>query len=195
MNSAEETKSENPRDNLNPSTSSTDTEASIDQQTNEPDQSPPNQQLNNEERSSIANNSESEINNLSSEKSLIDQRSSTPSKQSSELNQTNELEMLSGKMQSWLNNKDLPSQLRLLVSPLLILAGLILLVVLLQVYGSILNGISKFPLAPRIFEFVGIIWLIRFSTTRIARSKDRNELYGKIKNSWFSFFGEHENES
>ena len=55
-----------------------------------------------------------------------------------------------------------------------------------------LNEISKFPLAPRLFEFAGIIWLIRFSMTRLLRKKDRQHYVSEVKSRLKAFLGHEE---
>ena len=65
-----------------------------------------------------------------------------------------------------------------------IIVGVLLL---LKVYGVILGIIAKFPLAPRLFELAGIIWLIQFSSNNLIKSQDRADVIKGLKNRWKQF--------
>ncbi|WP_320677111.1 CAAD domain-containing protein [Prochlorococcus sp. MIT 1300] len=149
---------------------------------------------------SIDPNDKSEIPNINSQESQTKPKSSSgPLKSfsiikeaSSKEEEGGEWDLLSGNIKNWLQKKDFQALLRNLVKPLLISIGITILILLLLIYGNILNVIAKFPLAPRLFELTGIIWLIYFSTTRLARNQDRKELVEAILSRWESFLGQTE---
>ena len=98
-----------------------------------------------------------------------------------------EWELLNQKLKTLLRNYSLTEATSSLRQPLLVLAALILFFIVLQIYGSILGTVARVPLAPRLFEFVGIIWFTWFSTSRLVRSKDRTQLISDLKERWKNF--------
>ncbi len=98
-----------------------------------------------------------------------------------------EWELLKGKISELWERNQLPSQMNQLIQPLRVLLGLVGLLLVVQLYGIILGTIAKFPLAPRLFELAGIIWLVKFSSNNLVRSKDREDVMTGIKSRWSKF--------
>ena len=82
------------------------------------------------------------------------------------------------------NTDQLQSQWSQLKGPLRLLAGLIVLVIVLQIYGGILRTIDTLPLASGLFELAGVIWLGNFSVRNLVRSGDRRKVVDDLARRW-----------
>lgn len=100
-----------------------------------------------------------------------------------------EWKLLTAKLTSWWEGNDLGEQLNHLRQPLRIVAILIAVVLLIKVYSGLLSAIDTIPLAPRLFELVGICWMIQFSVTRLVRSDERRDVLQSLRERWNSFTG------
>ncbi len=105
-----------------------------------------------------------------------------------------EWEELSGKLAAWLGTNQKRINWNQLVQTGLLIACFIGVLAILQIYGRFLNGIAQIPLAPRLFEFAGIVWLIRFCNTNLVRSVDRQELISGLASRWERFLGQSESD-
>ncbi len=101
-----------------------------------------------------------------------------------------EWSLLSGKVSTWLKENNF--QIKGLRRPLFILVAVLASILTLQVYGSILEAISHVPLAPRLFQLAGLLWIIYFSVTSLVRSQDRQELFAGLVQRWKTFSGNDE---
>ena len=100
-----------------------------------------------------------------------------------------EWDLLTSKVTAWWDANDLGEQINNLRQPLR-LAGILLGVLLvLKVYSGLLAAIGSIPLAPRLLELVGVYWVVRFTATRMVRSKDRSEVIQGLRQRWNSFAG------
>jgi len=106
-----------------------------------------------------------------------------------------EWELLSSKIKDWFKANRLATEWSQFVQPLRLLIALVATLILIQLYGTILDLIAKFPLAPRLFELAGIIWLVRFSINRLIRSEDRQEVISSVQGQWNNFIGGSSGES
>ena len=100
-----------------------------------------------------------------------------------------EWDLLVTKVQSLVNAdqlKGLWSQLKL---PVRLLGGLIVLILVLQVYGGIIRTIAAVPLAPGLLELVGLIWLANFSTRNLIRNSDRAKVVANLRERWTRVVG------
>ena len=97
--------------------------------------------------------------------------------------------LLLSKLQAWLGSGQLQAQLQAARTPLTLGAGLIALVVVLQLYGALLGVIGSFPLAPGLLELVGLIAVIRFGLTKLVRSQERRSLIEGLQQRWQAFRG------
>ena len=97
--------------------------------------------------------------------------------------------LLLSKLQAWLGSGQLQAQLQAARTPLTLGAGLIALVVVLQIYGALLGVIGSFPLAPGLLELVGLIAVIRFGLTKLVRSQERRALIEGLQQRWKAFRG------
>jgi len=95
--------------------------------------------------------------------------------------------LLSGKLTNWLKENNF--QFQRIQQPLLIAAAVIAVLLALQVYGSFLGTISRVPIAPRLFQLVGFLWIGFFAVTRLVRSKDRQEVFTGLVDRWKTFSG------
>jgi hypothetical protein len=68
-------------------------------------------------------------------------------------------------------------------------AGLIALLVVLQIYGALLAVINSFPLAPGLLELVGVIAVVRFGLVKLVRSQERRALIEGLQQRWKAFQG------
>ena len=95
-----------------------------------------------------------------------------------------EWDLLKDKLQGLVNTDQLHSQWSQLKGPLRLLAGLIVLVIVLQIYGGILRTIDALPLASGLFELAGVIWLGNFSVRNLVRSEDRRKMLEDLVRLW-----------
>ena len=95
-----------------------------------------------------------------------------------------EWDLLKDKLQGLVNTDQLQSQWSQLKGPLRLLAGLIVLVIVLQIYGGILRTIDALPLASGLFELAGVIWLANFSVRNLVRSGDRRKVLEDLVRLW-----------
>jgi hypothetical protein len=100
-----------------------------------------------------------------------------------------EWDLLVGKVRAWLEQTDLPARWDNLGGPLRTLGLLLAAVVLLRLYGSLLDTLGDLPLLPRLLQLVGLITLLRFCLTRLVRSSDREEILRIWRDNWNDFRG------
>jgi hypothetical protein len=100
-----------------------------------------------------------------------------------------EWDLLRSKVRHWWDDNNLVELWQRSRRPLFLLAGLIGLILLVRVYSGILAAIGSIPLAPRLFELVGLGWVIWFSTTRLIRSEERKALVVNVSSIWAAFRG------
>jgi hypothetical protein len=100
-----------------------------------------------------------------------------------------EWDLLRSKVRHWWDDNNLVELWQRSRRPLFLLAGLIALILLVRVYSGILAAIGSIPLAPRLFELVGLGWVIWFSTTRLIRSEERKALVVNVSSIWAAFRG------
>ena len=95
-----------------------------------------------------------------------------------------EWDLLKDKLQGLVNTDQLQSQWSQLKGPLRLLAGLIVLVIVLQIYSGILRTIDAVPLASGLFELAGVIWLANFSVRNLVRNGDRRKVLEDLVRRW-----------
>ncbi|MGB4533299.1 MAG: CAAD domain-containing protein, partial [Synechococcus sp.] len=100
-----------------------------------------------------------------------------------------EWDLLSSKVRQWWDDNNLVELWQRSRRPLFLLVGLIGFTLLIRIYSGILAAIGSIPLAPRLFELVGLGWVIWFSTTRLIRSEERKALLEKVGGIWGAFRG------
>ena len=97
--------------------------------------------------------------------------------------------LLLSKLQAWLGSGQLQAQLQAVRTPLTLVAGLIGLLVVLQIYGALLAVIDRFPLAPGLLELVGVVAVVRFGLDKLVRSQERRALIEVLQLRWNAFRG------
>ena len=95
-----------------------------------------------------------------------------------------EWDLLKEKVQGWVNTDQLQNQWTQLKGPLRLLGGLIVLIIVLQIYGGILRTIDAVPLASGLFEMAGVIWVANFSVRNLVRSSDRRKVVDGLVCRW-----------
>ncbi len=108
-------------------------------------------------------------------------------------NEGGEWELLLGKIKSWFKEANIQNSTQKLLQPLLITAGVIGTILFFSIYGKILNTVALFPLAPRLFELVGTIWILTFSSKRLIKVQDRQKLLTELTKNWAEFLGTNRN--
>jgi membrane-bound ClpP family serine protease len=96
---------------------------------------------------------------------------------------------LLSKLQAWLATGQLQAQLQAARTPFTLVAGLIAVLVVLQIYGALLAVIESFPLAPGLLELVGLIAFVRFALVKLVRSQERRALIEGLQQRWKAFQG------
>ena len=92
-------------------------------------------------------------------------------------------------MRQWWEDNNLVDLWQRSRRPLFLIVGLIGLTLLIRIYSGILAAIGSIPLAPRLFELVGLGWVIWFYATRLIRSEERKALLANVSGIWAAFTG------
>jgi hypothetical protein len=100
-----------------------------------------------------------------------------------------EWELLVGKVRAWLEQADLPGQWDRLSGPLRGLGLLLGVLLVLKLYGALLDTLDDLPLVPRLLQLVGLLVLLRFSLARLTRRSDREVILADWKRRWDAFSG------
>lgn len=100
-----------------------------------------------------------------------------------------EWDLLSTKVRQWWDDNNLVDLWQRSRRPLFLIVGLIALTLLIRIYSGILAAIGSIPLAPRLFELVGLGWVIWFSVTKLIRSEERKALLANVGGIWSAFRG------
>jgi len=108
---------------------------------------------------------------------------------SGEAGEGGEWALLLSKLQAWLGSGQLQDQLQAARTPFTLVAGLVALLVVLQIYGALLAVIHSFPLAPGLLELVGVIAVVRFGLDKLVRSQERRALIEGLQRRWQAFQG------
>lgn len=100
-----------------------------------------------------------------------------------------EWELLLAKLRAWWASGEPQDLWHRLRKPLG--GGLTLVVVLLvlQVYGAVIDTLNSLPLLPGLLELAGLIWLLRQGLPRLLRSSDRQQLFSGLASRWQAFRG------
>lgn len=100
-----------------------------------------------------------------------------------------EWELLVGTVRQWLASGRASQLWQQSRTPLLALAGLIGLLLVLRVYGALIDAINSTPLLPGLLELVGLIWVVRYGVPRLLRSDGRRQLLEGVRSRWQAFRG------
>ncbi len=121
------------------------------------------------------------------------QRSNISEKVNSSLKVESDWKTFLNKIRGWIGLENVYSgKFNHFVNPSLLIIGIASLLILLKAYTNILNTIEEIPFAPSLFEVIGTLWLIRFSTTRLLRKQDRQQFRAEMTNRWRIFLGQEE---
>lgn len=100
-----------------------------------------------------------------------------------------EWDLLTEKLRDWMANNQLNELWDKTKTPAKLIGILILVIVVLQIYSGILNTIAQLPLAPRLLELAGLIWVARFAFQNLIRSSDRKQALGGLRTLWSKVIG------
>ena len=100
-----------------------------------------------------------------------------------------EWDLLRDKVQEWLNANQLSDLWRQAKLPVQILAALILLTLVLQIYGGIIRTIDAVPLAPGLLELAGLITVANFSARRLVKTSEREKVVQQVRDLWKQVVG------
>ena len=100
-----------------------------------------------------------------------------------------EWNLLQEKVQAWINDNQLSVLWQQVKLPAQILAALIVLILVLQVYGGIIRTIAAVPLAPGLLELAGIVAVANFSFRRLVKSSERKKVLQTVRDRWGQFAG------
>ena len=104
-------------------------------------------------------------------------------------NEGGEWNLLQEKVQAWINDNQLSVLWQQVKLPAQILAALIVLILVLQVYGGIIRTIAAVPLAPGLLELAGIVAVANFSFRRLVKSSERKKVLQTVRDRWGQFAG------
>ena len=100
-----------------------------------------------------------------------------------------EFDLLIRKLRTWLDDADLPGQWQKLRGPLKGVALLVALILALRLYARVVGALDSIPLVSGLLELTGLIYLLWFSTTRLARTQERERVFADWKRRWQAFSG------
>ena len=98
-----------------------------------------------------------------------------------------EWELLVSKLRDWFAGGEAAILWSRVRTPLVALAALIALLMVLRVYGALIDALESIPLLPGLLELVGVIWMLRFGAPRLVRSSDRQALLDGLRSRWQAF--------
>ncbi len=142
-------------------------------------------------KSALPDNSAGPKRTFSNDRSFPSEKPTSITSSTSDLieGEGGEWDLLSRKIKTWWEGQQSSTNWNQLVQPALIAIGLVLAITTFKIYGRLLNSIDQFPLASGLFELTGIIWMIKFTTSNLLRSNDRQSLLDRTKNRWRNFIG------
>ena len=100
-----------------------------------------------------------------------------------------EWNLLQEKIQDWVSANNLSALWEQFKLPAQILAALIVLILVLQIYSGILRTIAAVPLAPGLLELAGIFAVANFSVRRLIKSSERKKVLQSVRERWTQFVG------
>ena len=100
-----------------------------------------------------------------------------------------EWDLLSNRIKQFFEANNLQDQWQSLRQPLFLLGGLIVVILTLRIYGGILDAIATVPLAPRLFQLVGVFYAVWFAATRLIRAEERKKISANANDLWSSLRG------
>ena len=103
--------------------------------------------------------------------------------------QGGEWDLLLAKLRAWWSSGEPQALWQRLIKPLGGGLSLVVVLLVLQVYGALVDTLQSIPLLPGLLELVGLIWLLRHGLPRLLRRQDRDELLGDLSSRWRAFRG------
>jgi hypothetical protein len=100
-----------------------------------------------------------------------------------------EWDLLLGKVRTFLDSDTLQAWWERLGGPLRAAGLLFALVLVLRLYGALLDTVGDLPLLPRLLQLAGLIAVLRFALTRLVRTEDRQAVLNDWKERWQRFRG------
>lgn len=100
-----------------------------------------------------------------------------------------EWDLLVSKVRDWFASGQAATLWAQSRTPVVVLAALVAALVVLRVYGALIDAIDSIPLLPGLLELTGVIWLLRYGAPRLVRSSDRQQLVDGLRNRWEAFRG------
>ena len=100
-----------------------------------------------------------------------------------------EWELLVSKVRAWLASGAAATLWAQSRTPVMALAALVGVLMVLRVYGALIDAIESIPLLPGLLELVGVVWVLAFGVPRLVRSSDRQQLLGGWRSRWDAFRG------
>jgi hypothetical protein len=100
-----------------------------------------------------------------------------------------EFDLLIGKLRAWLDAANLGGQWQKLRGPLKGFALLVLAILALRLYARLVGTLDSIPLVSGLLELTGLIYLLRFSATRLVRTEERERVFADWKRRWQAFSG------
>ena len=101
-----------------------------------------------------------------------------------------EWELLVSTVRDWFASGQAASLWAQSRTPVVALIALVAALMVLRVYGALINAIDSTPLLPGLLELVGVVWVVRFGVPRLLRSSDRQQLVDGVRRRWQAFRGQ-----
>ena len=95
-----------------------------------------------------------------------------------------EWELLVAKVRQWFASGQARTLWEQARTPVVILAALVATLMVLRVYGALIQAIESMPLLPGLLELVGVIWVLRVGAPRLLRRTDREQLVANLRRRW-----------
>lgn len=101
-----------------------------------------------------------------------------------------EWQLLLSRLSGWVDSVDPARLWDQSQQPLRLVAGLLAVLILLKVYGALLETIASVPLLGGLLELAGLVWLTRFAFGHLLRRDDRNQTLASLAERWRRFRGQ-----
>jgi len=100
-----------------------------------------------------------------------------------------EFDLLISKVSAWLEGLELAERWQKLRGPLRGAALLLGLLLVLRLYARLVGTIDGIPVISGLLELTGLIYVLRFSATRLIRTSERERVLADWKQRWQAFSG------
>ena len=101
-----------------------------------------------------------------------------------------EWELLVAKLNAWFNSGELAHQWQKIQGPLKGVAILVGVILALRLYATVVGTLNDIPLLSGLLELTGLIVFVRFSLTKLVKTRERQQVLATWNRRWQAFIGQ-----